>query len=195
MSSASQVSKGATMEESDEVRSKIITVAIVALFLGIVGTVYIMYYLGIFSNVQVQKAVAPDYRLAYIEHRGPYNQIDDIFKHLEARLKDTSIHTDTAAAVFLDDASTVDPQNLRSKVGFLVQRFDHVPEGIETEEIESRTVLQAIFHGSAMVGSYKAYSAMKEWCRDNGYQPILPSMEIYHADGSVEYQLHIVKKG
>ncbi|MDH5301494.1 MAG: GyrI-like domain-containing protein [Gammaproteobacteria bacterium] len=178
-----------------DAKNKVLSLAIVALFLGVVGTVYILYYIGIFSTVKVQKIVTPGYQFAYVEHKGPYDKIDLVFKRLKETAKDMSVSTSTPAAIFLDDAGKVSPEKQRSKIGFMVRKFDQIPGGMLLEELAPSTVLQGVFQGSAMIGSYKAYSAMKEWCMQNGYQPLLPAMEIYHEDGSVEYQLRIVEKG
>jgi effector-binding domain-containing protein len=59
------------------------------------------------------------------------------------------------------------------------------------EEIPQREVAMASFDGGSLLGSYRAYEAMKEWATFNGYALSLPAFEIYHKDGRIEYQLPI----
>ena len=177
--------------DENKVNNNIIAFAILALVLAIVGTATVLYYLGMFSSVTVTKTTSPAYRLAYFNHTGPYNDIQPVFDSITETLQSADIETIAPCAVFLDDPSIVSESALRSKIGFLVPWNSYLPGNIEDEEIPSREIIQARFRGSPIVGSFKAYKAMKQWSADHGYALNLPAVEIYHDNGEVEYQLPI----
>jgi len=104
-------------------------------------------------------------------------------------LRQARIPATDAFAVFLDDPSVVVADKLRSKVGYLVAAGTNVPASLPAEDIVGRKVVRATFKGSALVGSYKAYQAMKEWAREHDYVIALPALEIHCGEGWVEYQL------
>lgn len=172
---------------TNSVHNNIIIFAMLALLLAIVGTAAVLYYLGMFNNPTVTKTTVPAYRLAYLHHVGPYDDIQPVFDTLEKALQNTD--TIAPCAMFLDDPSIVPESELRSKIGFLVPWNAYLPGNVEEENIPHREVIQARFKGSPIVGSFKAYKAMKQWSADHGYTLKLPALEIYHINGEVEYQL------
>lgn len=172
---------------------RLLALALTASFLAIVGTVAILYYLGMFRTVSIQQTIAPAYWIAYLPHTGPYNEIDETIAQVKRNLAEANITTTSPCALLLDDPSIVSKDRLRSKVGVLISDGGDVPGTVQVEQIAPRKILQASFDGSPMIGSYKAYSAMKQWGKDRGYSLSLPALEIYHENGIVEYQLPIRK--
>ena len=182
-----------SLSENNQPPNKLLMAALFASFLAIVGTAGILYYLGVFSNVSVTKTMSPTYHLAYLSHTGAYNKIQGVFNEAESALERSSIKPIARAALFLDDSSLIPEENQRSKIGFLINANDPVPAGLVEEKILSREVVIATFDGSPVIGSYKAYSALKQWCVANGFKPRLPALEIYYDDGVVEYQLPVTR--
>jgi len=178
----------------DRVPNKLVIGGLIALMFGVVGSAYILYYLGVFSNVSVKFEQSPEYRIAFVENTGPYNKIDSLLESVSKDLEANGITNANAIAIFLDDPSVVEKRDLRSKVGYVISDFDQPPHPLQVEVLQSQEVVQATFHGSPLVGSFKAYKAMKQWCADNGYIPSLPGTEIYRNDGTVEYYLPIKKR-
>ncbi len=183
-----------TTEENHRPSKNLISFAFIAIFLSFGGTGGVLYYMGMFTQVRLQQFDAPEYRFAYLPHTGPYNEVKETFAQVEKFLDKAKIRYSSACALFLDDPSVVAKENLRSKVGYLVTKLDLLPTTVQSETIPGRRVILATFNGTPVVGSYKAYSAMKEWSERNGYKLSLPSLEIYHSTGSVEYQLPITKE-
>lgn len=175
-------------------QQKLVIAAFIAFGLAIFGSGGALFYLGVFKQPVLQKLTTPGYRLVYVNHIGPYNEIKDIFKAVEARLQAAKIAPGAAAAQFLDDPGTVDADQLRSKVGYLISDQERSPDELNEDRLVPQEVIQATFDGSPVIGSYKAYPAMKEWSVENHYQLNLPSFEIYYADGKVAYQLPIKAK-
>lgn len=181
-------------QENDPASRKYVIASLIAFAFAIIGTAAALYYLGVFGQASLEKVMTPGYRLVYISHTGPYNEIKDIYKEIEIRLKENNIATIAAAAQFLDDPGVVSPEQLRSKVGFLIGDREPSPSFLNEERLIPQEVIQATFNGSPVVGSYKAYAAMRQWSTDNHYQLNLPSLEIYYPDSHVVYQLPISPK-
>ena len=172
---------------------RLLIAVVIALLLALSSGFIITSYLGTFTTVTAQQVNAPAYRIAYLNHTGAYNKIDATIKRVAAYLKEANITASSACALFYDDPSVVPMEELRSKVGFLVTPYDTVPPALEIEEIPQREVVRVLFDGSTLIGSNKAYKAMKQWSVDHAYNLVLPSFEIYHEDNRTEYQLPIHK--
>jgi AraC family transcriptional regulator len=179
---------------SKESSRKLLIGILTTFLLALLGTGFALFYLGAFKQPVLEKITTPGYRMVYVNHIGPYNEIKDIFKEIETKLKEAHIAPIAAAALFLDDSGVVAMDQQRSMVGYLIKDDDQSPSFLNEEKLLSQEVIQATFDGSPVVGSYKAYPAMKQWSIDNHYQLSLPSMEIYYPDGHVVYQLPISLK-
>jgi len=181
-------------DDKPPIPRKLFGFALIALVLAMFGTVIVMNYIGIFTDVEVMRKLARAYRIAYLPYRGPYNKIEPVIRQVAERLKKAEIKHTTPCALLLDDVSAVPESRRRAKVGYLVARNAYIPGSLEVENIAEREVLAASFRGSALVGSYKAYKAMRKWAAAKGYSLLLPALEIYHEDGRNEYQLGIRRK-
>ncbi|HHM04453.1 MAG TPA: GyrI-like domain-containing protein [Gammaproteobacteria bacterium] len=171
--------------------NKVLVLAVAALLLSVVGSAAILAYLGLFNAVTVQHYSAPAYRIAYLDHTGPYEDLQDVFDRVAGRLHQARITALAPCALLLDDPSVAAKNELRSKIGFLVDNGVSLHGDIHVLHIPPREVARARFRGSPVIGSYKAYAAMKQWGNDHGYTLSLPAFEIYHDDGEVEYQLPV----
>jgi effector-binding domain-containing protein len=170
---------------------KIMLLAVIGMLAAVGGGGAVMFYLGAFKNPEVYRDVTHDYRIAYIEHIGSYAELDPVFAQVAEHLKKAGITADTPCALFLDSVSEVQEPERRSKIGYLVKRSDYIPAPLDELIIPSREIVAATFKGGTLLGSYKAYGAMREWSKIHGYKLSLPAFEIYHPDGTVEYQLPI----
>lgn len=172
---------------------KFLITVILALSVTIMGSAIVMWYLGSYTKPEVYKGVSEPYRVAYMINVGPYNEIQGTLDKVAEQLRQAKIEPKTPFLMILDGNEVVESKR-RSKVGYLIGKRDYVPGPLETEELPVRDVLIATFDGGAMMGSYKAYEAMKEWSRRYGYKLSLPALEIYHPDKPMEYQLGITKE-
>jgi len=163
----------------------------VAVSVATLGSGGILHYLGVFTQVTVQQFTTPGYQIAYLTHIGPYDKIQETIDQVAEMLDPTTRSAATPCALLLDDPSVVAKTELRSKVGYLIRQTDYIPDGLALEQLAPTEVVQVFFNGSPVVGSYKAYTAMKQWSAYRGYVLHLPALEIYHQDGVIEYQLPI----
>lgn len=165
-----------------------LTITLIAIF----GSVGVLFYLGVFASAVVEQAQAPAYRMAYLPHTGRYDRIGTTLEEVERRLRAAGMQPQTPCALYYDDPSVTPQEQLRSNVGFLVDSGAQVPGNVQIETIAPRAVLRATFRGSPVIGSHKAYAAMREWIKARNLSVALPSFEIYHPDGMIEYQLTLV---
>jgi len=180
-------------EQSQLFSNKFLGLMLVGLLTTLFGGLGVMYYMGMFSNVTVIRTYAPSYHIAYLFHTGAYNNIEPSIKKAEEYLKKAGIKADTPCALFLDDTGSTPESQRRAKVGYLLAHGDVVPAALEEERFPKREVVAVTFSGGTLLGSYKAYEAMKKWAKANHYTLVLPALEIYHPNGIKEYQLGIRK--
>jgi len=180
-------------EQSHYISNKFLVTILVGLLTTVFGGVGVMYYLGMFSEVTVIRTSAPMYRIAYLFHTGAYNNIKPFIVKAEEHLKKAGVETDTPCALFLDDTGKTPENRRRAKIGYLLKRGDIAPAPLDEEQFPGREVVIATFSGGTLLGSYKAYEAMKKWSKIHHYTLALPALEIYHPSGITEYQLGIRK--
>ncbi len=176
------------------ISSRMLILALLGLVTAVGGGAVVMLYLGAFDEPEVTRQTTQDYRIAYIEHKGSYSKVEPIFAEVADYLKQAEIEPGTACALYLNSVSEVAEEERISRIGYIVGRNDYIPSPLEEIIITSREVAVATFEGGTLLGSYKAYKAMREWSRANGYVLSLPALEIYHTNGVVEYQLPIHKQ-
>ncbi len=181
-------------EQKRQISNKFLATVLVGIATALFGTLAVLFYLGLFTRVDVERVQAPSYRIAYLPHVGPYNQIEPTIKRVAQSLEKAGLVAKTAFALLLDDNGQVKPENRRSKTGYLLSDRAVVPTDLQEGLIQPREVLRVRFSGGTLMGSYKAYQAMKEWASVRGYQLLLPALEIYPPGDPKEYQLGIRKK-
>jgi len=176
------------------ISSKMLILALLGLITAVAGGAVVMLYLGAFDDPEVTRQTTQDYRIAYIEHKGAYSNIEPILAQVAEHLKTAEIEPGTPCALYLNSVSEVAEEERISRIGYIVGRADYIPSPLDELVISSREVAVATFEGGTLLGSHKAYKAMREWSRANGYKLSLPALEIYHTNGVVEYQLPIHKQ-
>jgi len=181
-----------SQQEMKVIPDHIIKKVIFALIITLVGTTGVMFFMGTFSKPTLEFKVTDPYRLAYISHTGPYNNIDGLIEELRVKMDEANVEVIDAAVLFLDDASEVKLEDQQSKVGFIIPVNVRVPDEFEIMDIPSSKKLVGTFNGGALMGSYRTYPAMQEWAASKGKRLSLPALEIYHGKSSVEYHMAIV---
>lgn len=181
-------------EASKPLSKKILLSILFGLITALFGGLVVMYYLGMYSEIEIHRDVAPPYRMAYVLHTGSYANFEEDIEKVRVQLEKQRIKPGFPFALFLDDAGRVPEEKRRVKVGYFVDREAYIRPPLEEETLPQREVIIARFKGGRKLGSYKVYKAMKEWAKDHGYNLKLPALEIYRSEGETEYQLGIVKK-
>ena len=180
-------------EQPAYLSKKFLGAILAGLLTTLFGGLVVMYYLGMFSDVTISQTTAPAYRIAYLFHTGAYNHIQPSIEKAAEYLKQAGIKADTPCALLLDNTGNTPESQRRAKVGYLLGPRDFAPPPLEEEVFPAREVIMTTFSGGTLLGSYKAYDAMRKWARAHHYTLALPALEIYHPNGVTEYQLGIRK--
>ncbi|MDX8377100.1 MAG: GyrI-like domain-containing protein [Mariprofundales bacterium] len=177
------------------VPKKILIGALLALMLALFGGVGMVFYLGMFEKIVVQKQTTETFYGACLSYKGDYKDIGSVIERVKFVAKENNLEHGDAFAMYYDDVNSVNVSDLSSKACVILKdQTVRLPEHLELEEVKSRLAVTTTFHGSPMLGSYKSYPAMYAWAIDRGYDVRMPSIEIYREDGTyTDYQWGLVK--
>jgi AraC family transcriptional regulator len=123
-------------------------------------------------------------RIAFLPHRGPYNQISQAFRPLYAWAGARGLVGPNAngVAVFLDDVRTTAPQDLRSEAGLTVGPDVEGDDEVAVREIPGGRYAVLPFRGP-YAGLFAAWGELHGWMAQNGEAPTdAPGFEIYLND-------------
>ncbi len=120
--------------------------------------------------------------LAALPHKGPYLEVGGAFEQVSTifNTRNAWPHAKGMMGVYYDDPNAVPAEELRSHAGIVVGEEAHVPEGLETVEVEGGKV--AVMHYTGPYAGLKAaYDYLfGEWLPQSGEEPReAPAMEIY----------------
>ncbi len=113
------------------------------------------------------KALSPA-RVAYLEHRGPYWALGDLFRRV-AEFMAANDQPGPMFARYLDDPAKVPVGELRAEVGFLVTGTLDAPAPYRTRVLPQRNVASLIVEGR-LGRAPASYARVRAWIEENGYQ-------------------------
>jgi DNA gyrase inhibitor GyrI len=120
-------------------------------------------------------------RIAYIEHRGPYQDIpwDTSIEKLYAFAKRHKLRPGfRPLGIYPDDPKTTDPAACRTEVALPI-RGDAPGEGeVHVRELPATEVATRPFEGTS-ADYEKAYAELAQWVQSNGYEPAGAPREVY----------------
>lgn len=169
---------------------KIVLAGVVVIVIALVG---ISFYLGAFSSVSIEKAVAGPYKIACLDHIGPYKDICKKIYSAKKLLDEQGITPGAACGVYYDDPKTTPSDKLRSKGGYLLEG-DAKLEIMEKLDIPQREVVIAKVKAHPAIAFLKTYPKIDKWLIDNNYSVVGPALEVYYVDGIIEVQMPISPK-
>ena len=178
---------------SRAVKVTLITVAVI-LVVVVVGIGLLAYNFGAFENVELQQAVRGPYQIVCLEHIGPYQQAPAKIEKVKAMLQEKNITIGNACGIYHDDPAKVPSDQLRSRVGFIVEDSVSVEAPFMVDSLAQREVIIGTIKAHPAVAPFKTYPKMQAWMQGNDYEPAGPAFEIYREDGVVEGQMPIRKK-
>lgn len=169
---------------------KIVLVGIVVIVIALAG---ISLYLGAFSSVSIEKAAAGPYKIACLDHIGPYKDICKKIYSAKKLLDEQGVIPGAACGVYYDDPKTTPSDKLRSKGGYLLES-DAKLDILEKLEIPQREVVIAKVKAHPAIAAVKIYPKINKWLVENNSVCVGPCLEIYYEDGTVEAQMPIAVK-
>lgn len=166
----------------------IVVIFVVALFgIGI--------YYGAFSSVKIEKATTGPYKIACLDHIGPYKGICKKITNVKKLLDGKKVKYISACGMYYDDPKQVPSDKLRSKGGYLVEDIVKI-EILENLYVPQREAVVAKIKAHPAVAAMKVYPKLEKWLDENNFMIVGPSLELYHDNGVIEVQMPIapVKK-
>lgn len=159
----------------------------------VIALLAIGFYLGVFNSVNIEKGITGPYKIACLDHIGPYKDIVKKIQSVKKLLDEQKITPISACGIYYDDPKSVPSDKLRSKGGYLVEG-DVKLEILEKLEIPEREVIVAKIKAHPAIAPMKIYPKIIKWLLENNFICIGPGLEIYHKDGIVEVQMPIGTK-
>ena len=168
------------------IKKLILFVGIISLvlFMGLIGAAW---YMGAFSSVNITTAEKGPYYFVYLEHQGPYYQIQNKITNVEKYLTDNNISFLHSAGIYFDNPAEVDESNLKSFGGFVVNDSINVQPPYKITKIKRRKVVVASIEAQPMMAPFKIYPAFEEWLGNNkNVEIVAPPLELYLPDDKIE---------
>jgi hypothetical protein len=164
------------------------------LFLLLAAFFVACYCVGVFDEVAMTAGERGPFFLIYREHVGPYREVKfvktEVARYLAGRHETIPAR---GFARFLDNPQKVQPENLRSIVGYIT---DSILSGVTTPYktdifLQTRCV-SGVFsirsHFSQFIGALKFYPRLFRYCRREKLEMAGPVLEIYDGAGKrIEY--------
>jgi effector-binding domain-containing protein len=115
--------------------------------------------------------------VVFLDHTGPYWTVGPLFR----QVREVMLAHNEAGPLFAryaTDPTTVAPESLRIRVGF-VAKGEWAPEPpFKSAEYESEQVAAMVVEGSYGTTT-RYYSVMREWLSAHGFEPVGPVIELY----------------
>jgi len=175
---------------------------LLVLFLLITGTLIFLYYIGLFSTIQIVEKETGPFIIVYEEHRGDYKGTARIQNDIYHSLLDKhDIETFRGFGIYYDDPKVVARDDLRSIAGCILEEQDHntikelQEKGFLIKEVSKQNSIVAEFpyknSFSIIAGIIKVYPEIEKYIKSENL-PKNEMMEIY--DVPSEKIIYIMKK-
>lgn len=179
---------------------EVIRYLLIAAVLAFIGYVIVVaVHLGAFKEVTFTVYDAPEIRVVYKEHIGPYNETVKTIEEVEGWVKRLGDACKKSFGQYLDDPSKMEVDRLRSNGGCIVEKdLPNLPNDLKQTTLPARKVLKGFFQGSPAIGPLKVYAKAEKWMKDNRYKMPRESLEIYeilpNKEMNTEYHFPLVSE-
>ena len=131
------------------------------------------------AKVKVEKT--KPVTLAYVEHRGSYDEIpfQKYMEKLYGWAKEKHIRPGLfSIGIYYDSPDRTPPEKCRSEIGIPIYGEVEPEDDIRIKEVPSMEVA-TISHKGPSSDYPKTYDALSKWIAENGYEWVGPSFETY----------------
>jgi effector-binding domain-containing protein len=146
----------------------------------------VLWKVGLFATPEVSLQERGPYNYVYVERTGPFQDIPKGYQQVDSLVKQQNIDVGIRCGAYLDDPTKVAQNNLRWRVGNIVQDSMEVTEPLMCLTIEQHQYLVASIHANPMIAPFKTYPAIEKWLSENPYEAVGPAYELYQDDGLIE---------
>lgn len=158
-----------------------------AVLIVVVGVVSVMYRLGAFKEVRIERKIANGpFLLLSREHLGAYHKIAPLITEVEAWARAHSEPCVVTFGEYQDNPENTDEDRLRSRGGCVIsskEKADELskilPAGTTISTLEIPDALLAEFEGSPAIGPSKVYPRAEQYMQDLELKSTGPVVELY----------------
>ncbi len=148
--------------------------------------VIILWKLGLFATPELSLQDRGPYHYVYVERKGPFQDIPKGYQQVDSLIKKENIEVGMRCGIYLDNPAKINQENLRWRVGNIVQDSLEVTPPLMCLTIENHQYLVASIRANPMIAPFKTYPVIEKWLAENPYKAEGPSCELYHDDGLIE---------
>ncbi|MBP7496593.1 MAG: hypothetical protein KA792_02900 [Bacteroidales bacterium] len=162
---------------------------IILILLIFIGVLLIsMWYLGFFTNINIEKREAGGFIVAGIDYTGKYSEVNKPMMEVDKKLRDMQVACTKGFGIYYDDPKDKPENKCRSFVGNIIEEKDYnrlediSKAGLKTDSIALLSSLYAEFpiksKFSYFMGPMKIYPKFKKIIEEEKLKPLL-SIEVY----------------
>jgi AraC family transcriptional regulator len=129
------------------------------------------------KGYEILTKTADKMTIVYVEHVGPYDQLEPIFGQLAAYAIKKNLALNVVG-LYYDDPDEVPAESLRCELGVQVEEGFQPDSGYMVKEIPAHKVVYAVMKGPYDKIAME-YPNIMDWMEEKGYQMNGPITEIY----------------
>jgi hypothetical protein len=162
------------------------------IIIGILGAIavllmFYLYYMGVFSKIEITEKEMGPYKVAFKEHIGDYKETGKIMDEIYHSLLDDGVETYKGFGLYYDDPKVVEKDKLRSIAGSIIEekdydKIDKLKAKYGIKIIDKTRIMTTEFpfknKMSIMFGIMKVYPEINKYIDFKGYKKG-QVMEIY----------------
>ena len=100
------------------------------IIIGILGSIAVLlmgylYYMGVFSKIEITEKEMGPYKVVFKEHIGDYKETGKIMDEIYHSLLDDGVETYKGFGIYYDDPKVVEKDKLRSIAGNIIEEKDY----------------------------------------------------------------------
>jgi len=116
-------------------------------------------------------------RVVFLEHIGPYWTVGVPFSRARERMLANG-ETGPAFVRCLDDPATTPPDSLRTQIGYMASKSDHVEAPFLAGQLNGEWVAWMAVDGPSRTTTH-IHARLRAWLKDRGYEPVGPLVELF----------------
>lgn len=164
-----------------------ILAGIFGIFVVFVLTVFLKS--GAWKSVEVSEVTVGPYNMVFKDFVGPYHKIVGTIQEVESWAKSQGLDCSSSFGEYLDDPDVVEHERLRSRGGCILAEIPtQLPEGFQSQKMESRLYVMGSFAGSPALGPLKVYGHIEDYIVNHHLKKSAAVLEIYHVKNEKEVE-------
>lgn len=163
---------------------------------------FLLWYVGVFDKVDLEKRSSPSYLVAGYNFKGSYQQIGPIMGEVDSLLRLIGVNSTKGFGIYFNDPNTTPEAELESYVGNVIEgdsrnRIEEILSlGLQVDTIPAGTAWVASMairsQFSYMVGPIRAYPMLEEAVKEADDEVSLV-YEIYDLDKKIIHYSMLVQ--